>query len=105
MRSRTSFTPQWATCSTTAFTIGSGFSDGVTVDPNHATLMVELEQTGLGEDSSLDVLVNEPGSDFKAFGEKLDGACLVSETDKGDFAITPRDSVLMKNKGFWNQLS
>lgn len=67
--------------------------------------MVELEQTGLSEDSSLDVLMNEPGNDFKAFCEKLDGACLVSETDKGDFAITPRDSVLVKSKGFWKQLS
>jgi hypothetical protein len=67
--------------------------------------MVELEQTGLGEDSSLDVLMNEPGSDFKAFGEKLDGAFLVSETDEGDFAITPRDSVLVKNKGFWKSMS
>jgi hypothetical protein len=61
--------------------------------------MVELEQAGFSEDRSLDVLMNEPASDLKALSEKLDGACLVRETDKGDFAITPRDLVIVKNKG------
>jgi hypothetical protein len=61
--------------------------------------MVELEQAGFSEDSSLDVLMNEPASELKALGEKLDSARLIGKTDKGDFAITPRDPVVVKNKG------
>ena len=60
--------------------------------------MVEFEQAGLGEDSSLDVLMNESRSDGKLLGEKLHGASMVSESDKGDLAIAPRNPLLVKGK-------
>jgi hypothetical protein len=61
--------------------------------------MVELEQAWFREDRSLDVLMSEPAIDLKALGKKLNTAGLVRETDKGDFAIPPRDGVVVKNKG------
>jgi hypothetical protein len=61
--------------------------------------MIKLEQARLGEDSSLDVLMSEVGTDGKALGEKLNGSHLIGEADKGDFAITPRNPIVVKNEG------
>ena len=60
--------------------------------------MVEFEQAWLGEDSSLDVLMNEARSDGKLLGEKLHGTGMVSESDKGDLAIPPRNPLVVKDE-------
>ena len=61
--------------------------------------MVEFEPARFGKDCSLDVFMNEAGSDGKALGEKLDSTGVVGKSDKGDLAITPWDAFVMKDKG------
>lgn len=53
--------------------------------------MVELEQAGLCEDGSLDILMDKCGSNHEAFTEELRSAALVCKTDKRDFPFTPWD--------------
>ena len=61
--------------------------------------MEELEQVLFGEDSPSDVLVEESFGNLKALGKKVNGTCAVCETDKGNFAITPWERLVVKCKG------
>lgn len=61
--------------------------------------MKELEQVWFGEDGSLDIFVHESWGDLEAFREEVNSALVVRETDKGDFAVTPRDGLMVQGKG------
>ena len=76
-----------------------GFGNFVAVDFNDLTLMEELEQVLFGEDGPPDVLVDKSFGNLEAFGKEVNGTCAVGETDKGNFAITPREWLVVKYKG------
>lgn len=65
------------------------FTNGVAVNPNDSTLMVELEQAKFGEDGSLDVLVDESWGNPKALAEELHSALAIGKADKRDFPFPP----------------
>lgn len=81
--------------------MGRVFVDGVAVNFDDSTLMVELEDTEFSEDGSPDVFVDKPGSNFKLLGEELHRSVAIGEADKRELAVSPRYGATVQGKGLW----
>ena len=76
-----------------------GFGNFVAKDFNDLTLMEELEQVLFGEDRPTDVFMDKVRCNLEPFRKEVNGACVIGETNKGDFALPPWKALAVKEKG------